>query len=216
MSLFNLKKITHSLARSFCVLALFASATLSSLAQDIQIAATVPTPLASVETPSSVKPGWWKQAKTKTLDIYENGKLSIMLSGYGRHGRNTYTPERIKELNELAWGIGFSNAIRDKKDNEELIYGMAISDSHFTPQFMAGYAYQWMKPLGDQFEAGLGFTGLLISRTDYFRGLPFPGVLPVASIGTRGTKLMAAYIPRVSRNKGNGDVLLLFVRIDLN
>ena len=81
---------------------------------------------------------------------------------------------------------------------------------------MAGYAYQWMTPLGDQFEAGLGVSGLLISRTDYFGGLPFPGVLPVASIGTRKTKLMAAYIPRVSRNKGNGDVLLLFVRIDLN
>ena len=139
-----------------------------------------------------------------------------MLSGYARHGRNTYTPERIKELNELAWGIGFSSSIRDKKDNEESIYGLAISDSHFKPQFMAGYAYQWMKPLGDRFEAGLGVTGLLFSRTDYFGGIPFPGVLPVASIGTRKTKLMTAYIPRVSRHKGNGDVLLLFLRIDLN
>ena len=204
------KKITHSL----CLFALLAGATINSFAEEVQT--TAPTAAALTDTEAPAKPGWWKQAKTKTLDIYNNGETSIMLSGYARHGRNTYTPERIKELNELAWGIGFSNAIRDKKDNEELIYALAISDSHVTPQLMAGYAYQWMKPLGDQYEAGLGFTGLLFSRTDYFRGLPFPGALPVASIGTRNTKLMAAYIPRVSRNKGNGDVLLLFLRIDLN
>ena len=172
--------------------------------------------VAQIEKPAQPETSWWKQAKNKTLDIYNNGDRSIMLSGYARHGRNTYTPERIKELNELAWGIGFSNSIRDKKDNEESIYALAISDSHFKPQFMAGYAYQWMKPLGDQVEAGLGVTGLLFSRTDYFGGIPFPGVLPVASIGTRKTKLMAAYIPRISRNKGNGDVLLLFLRMDLN
>lgn len=215
MPSFIFKKITHSL----CLFALLAGATFSSLAQEAQIVAAAPTLPAEAlapDAPPSAKPGWWKQATTKTLDIYNNGELSILLSGYARHGRNTYTAERIKELNELAWGLGFSSAIRDKKDNEELIYGLAISDSHFTPQLMAGYAYQWMRPLGGQFEAGIGVSGLLISRTDYFRGLPFPGVLPVASIGTRSTKLMAGYIPRVSRHKGNGDVLLMFLRIDLN
>ena len=213
MSIFTLKKFTQSLFLSI----LFSSATFCSVAQETRLVAT-PTlaSMTSLETPAPANASWWNQAKTKALDIYDNGERSIFLSGYALHGRNTYTPERIKELNELAWGIGFSNSIRDKKDNEESIYGLAISDSHFKPQFMAGYAYQWMKPLGDQFEAGLGVSGLLISRTDYFGGLPFPGVLPVASIGTRKTKLMAAYIPRVSRNKGNGDVLLLFVRIDLN
>lgn len=216
MSLFTLKKITLS----FCLIVLISGATLTSAAQETPLAsttsATEPSSLASLETPAAPETSWWKQSKNKALDIYNNGDLSILLSGYARHGRNTYTPERIKELNELAWGIGFSNSMRDKKDNEELIYGLAISDSHFAPQFMAGYAYQWMKPLGDRFEAGLGVTGLLISRTDYFHGVPFPGILPVASIGSRGTKLMAAYIPRVSRHKGNGDVLLLFMRIDLN
>ena len=212
MSLFTFKKFTQTL----CIIVFSVGATLSSLAQETQITATAPTPSTTAEMPPTVTTGWWNQAKTKTLDIYGNGELSIMLSGYAHHGRNTYTPERIKELNELAWGIGFSSAIRDKKDNEESIYGMAISDSHFTPQLMAGYAYQWMKPLGDRYEAGIGYTTLLISRTDYFRGVPFPGILPVASIGTRSTKLMAAYIPRVSRHKGNGDVLLLFARIDLN
>jgi palmitoyl transferase len=150
------------------------------------------------------------------MTIVDHGALSIILSGYARHGRNTYTAERIAELNENAWGLGFSKAVRNQKDNEDSLFGLAISDSHFKPQFMAGYAHQWMQPIGGNFEAGVGYTALLISRTDYFSGIPFPGVLPVASIGTRNSKLMAAYIPRLSQNKGNGDVLLLFLRLDLN
>ncbi len=167
-------------------------------------------------TPATENASWWTQAKTKTTTILDDGAFSMILSGYARHGRNTYTAERISELNEKAWGLGFSKAVRNEKDNEESLYGFAISDSHFSPQFMAGYAYQWMKPLGENYEAGIGVTGLLISRKDYFSGIPFPGVLPVASIGTRRSKLMLAYIPRVSRNKGNGDVLLIFARFDLD
>lgn len=189
------------------------SATHTSVAQEAQ---TAPAATGTPDAPSTQETSWWHQAKTKTLDIYDNGTTSLMLSGYARHGRNTYTAERIAELNEKAWGLGFTKAIRDKKDNEEFLYALAISDSHFKPQFMTGYAYQWMQPLGDRYEAGIGATAIIFSRTDYFSGLPFPGVVPVGSIGTRSTKLMAAYIPRFSRNKGNGDVLLMFVRFDLN
>ncbi len=159
--------------------------------------------------------GWWDSAKAKANKILDEGDLSLMLAGHTHHGRGTYTRERIAELNENTWGLGFSKAIRTKEDNEESLYAMMISDSHFKPQPMAGYAYQWMKPLGDKVEVGGGLTGVLISRTDYFGGFPFPAVLPVASIGTRNTKLMATYVPRFSKNKGNGDVLFMFVRIDL-
>ncbi|MCU6432268.1 hypothetical protein LPB67_00580 [Undibacterium sp. Jales W-56] len=163
---------------------------------------------------------WWQQTKSDALakgnKFIDDGQLSLMLSGYAHHGRGTYTAERIAELNEKAWGLGFSKNLRDSKDNEEMLYGMVISDSHFKPQWMAGYVYQWMRPLSSNVEAGLGYTALLISRTDYFSNVPFPAVLPVASIGTKSSKLMATYVPRFSRNKGNGDVLLVFVRFDLN
>ena len=159
--------------------------------------------------------GWWDSAKAKVNKIMDEGDLSLMVAGHTHHGRGTYTKERIAELNEHTWGLGFSKAIRNKEDNEESVYAMMISDSHFKPQPMAGYAYQWMKPLGNTVEVGGGLTGVLISRTDYFGGFPFPAILPVASVGTRNTKLMATYVPRFSKNKGNGDVLFLFVRFDL-
>lgn len=159
--------------------------------------------------------GWWDSGKAKVNKILDEGDLSLMVAGHTHHGRGTYTKERIAELNEHTWGMGFSKAIRTKEDNEESLYAMVISDSHFRPQPMAGYAYQWMRPLGDKVEVGGGLTGVFISRTDYFGGFPFPVILPVASIGTRNTKLMATYVPRLSRNKGNGDVLFMFVRFDL-
>jgi len=45
---------------------------------------------------------WWEKYKNKAVGLYDNGQLSLMLSGYAHHGRNTYTAERIAELNERA------------------------------------------------------------------------------------------------------------------
>jgi palmitoyl transferase len=39
--------------------------------------------------------------------------------------------------------------------------------------------------------------------------------LPLASIGTQKGKIMFAYVPRLSANKNNGDVLLIFGRIEM-
>ncbi|HTD05897.1 hypothetical protein [Undibacterium sp.] len=159
---------------------------------------------------------WWDQGKNKVSDILDNGQQSLLVSGYAHHGRGTYSAERIRELNEKSWGLGFTKSVRNSKDNEELVYALGISDSHYKPQLMAGYAYQWTKSLGGDWEIAGGYTAMLMSRQDYFSGIPFPIALPLASIGTRHTKLMAAYVPRLSKNKGNGDVLLMFMRFDIN
>ncbi len=77
---------------------------------------------------------------------------------------------------------------------------------------MAGYAHEWIYPLGATgLEFGVGYTAMLMSRQDYFSGFPFPIALPLCSIGTRDIKLRASEVPRLSQNKGNGDMLLLFV-----
>lgn len=163
---------------------------------------------------------WWQRTadsvRTKVETINAQGKNSLLLSGYAYHGRHTYTRERINEFNEKAWGLGFGKTLRDPNGNEEYLYGMAISDSHYDPQLMAGYAYQWVWPLAGPLELGVGWTALLISRTDTWGGVPFPVALPLASLGTPNAKLMAAYIPRLSGNKGNGDVLYVFGRINFN
>lgn len=177
------------------------------------------SPLAQAQTTNAETTettSWWKSHKDHAVNILDKGELNLMVSGYAHHGRNTYTPERIAELNEKAWGLGFMETVRDVKDNEESLFGLAISDSHFRPQLQAGYTYQWMHDVAGPIEAGVGWSAMLMSRTDYFAGFPFPVALPVASIGTKKNKLMAVYVPRLSKNKGNGDVLLIFARFDIN
>ncbi len=148
--------------------------------------------------------------------IKDQGSTDLYLSGYAHHGRNTYTRERRAELNEQAWGAGVGRRLRNARGNDEIVYAMGLSDSHFKPQHMAGYAHEWIYPLGhSSLEVGVGYTAMLMTRTDYFGGFPFPVALPVGSIGTRDIKLRASYVPRLSQKKGNGDVLLVFVSMTL-
>ena len=159
---------------------------------------------------------WWQSAKNRANQIIDNGDDAIYLSGHAHHGRSTYTKEKLDELNENAWGLGYGKTMRNAKGDDESLYGFVIRDSHKHPQIMAGYAYEWVFPIARTgLEVGLGGTAMLMSRQDYFSGLPFPVPLPLASIGTKNAKIMFSYIPRLSKNKNNGDVLLIFGRIEL-
>ena len=150
-------------------------------------------------------------------DIAGAGDTELYLSGYIHHGRATYARERIEQFNERdPWGAGLGKTLRNSRGNDESIYVFALRDSHFQPQLMAGYAYQWVFPLGaGGLEASVGLSPQLMSRRDYFDALPFPILLPLATLGTREASLMVSYVPRLSLNKGSGDVLFFFLRFAL-
>jgi lipid IVA palmitoyltransferase len=159
---------------------------------------------------------WGNEAADQFRLVRDQGSTDLYLAGYARHGRNTYTKDRLEELNEKAWGVGVGRRLRNARGNDEIIYALGISDSHFKPQLMAGYAHEWIYPMGGSgLELGVGYTAMLMSRRDYFGGFPFPIALPVGSVGTRDIKLRASYVPRLSQKKGNGDVLLLFVSMGI-
>ncbi len=161
---------------------------------------------------------WWQQAQDQIGIIYREGETDLYVPGYIHHGRNSYTTERLTELNEKnAWGLGLGKTVRNARGNEESIYLLGVNDSHYKMQWMAGYAYQWSAPVAHTpLEASVGLTAQLMSRHDYFGAIPFPLALPLASIGTRGNRLMVSYVPRLSKNKNSGDVLFFFVRLRLD
>lgn len=158
----------------------------------------------------------WQQVKDHASHIWDQGDDAIYLSGVAHHGRSTYSREKLNELNEHAWGLGYGKTLRNEKGDDESLYGFVLKDSHRHPQYMAGYAYEWVFPIAHTgLELGLGGTAMLMSRQDYFHSVPFPVPLPLASIGTQKAKLMFAYVPRFSSSKNNGDVLLIFGRIEM-
>ena len=185
----------------------------------MSLAAAAPLALLSATATAgawSTASEWGNEAADQFRLIRDQGSTDLYLAGYARHGRNTYTKERLEELNEKAWGVGIGRRLRNARGNDEIIYALGISDSHFKPQLMAGYAHEWIYPMaGSALELGVGYTAMLMSRQDYFGGFPFPIALPLASIGTRDIKLRASYVPRLSQKKGNGDVLLLFVSMGI-
>jgi len=140
----------------------------------------------------------------------------IYISGYAYHDRETYTRKQLNKMNENTWGSGLGRTLRNGRGNDESIYAVLIRDSNNRPQWMAGYAYQWMFPLvSKKLEGGVGLTGLLISRHDWYAGRPFPAILPVASIGTPKAQLVATYVPHLSLRKSNGNIVLLMLRMSL-
>ncbi|MES2296239.1 MAG: hypothetical protein V4582_04315 [Pseudomonadota bacterium] len=158
------------------------------------------------------------EPRQRLAAIAREGAWDIYLSGYVHHGRGTYSAERIAQFNEKnAWGIGIGKTLRHAGGDEEALYAFGLNDSHYRAQWMLGYAYQKVRPLGGAgWEAGIGLTPQLMSRRDYFGGRPFPILLPVASLGRRGARLMLSYVPRLSKNRGSGDVLFFFARIELD
>ncbi|MQR00361.1 hypothetical protein [Glaciimonas soli] len=175
----------------------------------------------NTSTDSNVNPGWWKQTTNSILDrldyITNNGSMELYVPGYSYHGRGTYTRERIDELNEEAWGIGGGRTIRNASGNDESVYFLAFADSHSKPELHLGYAYEWVFGIPKTpLEISAGYTAMLMSRADYFHHFPFPMALPLAGIGTKKAKLMFSYVPRLSKNKGNGDVLFIFTRFQVD
>lgn len=178
----------------------------------IAMASTAPSATAQQNDDSS----WWQSTKNHAANIVSDGDDAIYVSGLAHHGRSTYSREKLDELNEHAWGLGYGKTLRNARGNDESLYGFVIKDSHRHPQIMAGYAYEWVYPIAKTpLEVSVGGTAMLMSRQDYFGGVPFPVPLPLASIGTKKAKVMFAYVPRFSSNKNNGDVLLIFGRIEM-
>jgi hypothetical protein len=159
---------------------------------------------------------WYNGAKNHASEIWDKGNHAIYLSGWAHHGRGTYTAEKLAELNEHAWGFGYGKTYRNEKGNDESLFAMVLKDSHKHPQYQVGYAHEWIWEVPKTpIEFGIGGTVMLMSRQDYFSNIPFPVPLPVASIGIHKAKLMFTYVPRLSKNKNNGDVLLMFARFEM-
>jgi palmitoyl transferase len=165
--------------------------------------------VAKEKTLNAVERGWEYAKK-----IHHEGDNVLYLSGYAYHGRNTYSPEKIAEFNEEAWGAGFGRTLVNAKGNTDSLFALAFLDSHDDVQAQVGYAHEWRWQFLERGAVGLGYTAMLVSRSDMFNNIPFPAVLPIVSAEIRPVAIMATYIPTFGGGS-NGNVLYIFGRINL-
>ena len=104
-------------------------------------------------------------------------------------------------FNEKNYGLGFEYDFAPRNNWITFLNGSAFKDSNNnTSNYLGGgmkRRYQLEKdPNG--WHADLGFIAFLMTRKDYKDNQPFPGALPVVSLGKQWFALNATYIPSVS------------------
>jgi hypothetical protein len=135
-------------------------------------------------------------------------ETSLLINGKALH---LNTPAG-KNLNEKNWGLGLQYDW-DLADSKWIPFA-AVSgfiDSNRHPSYYAGGGALRRFQL-DGMHVDVGAIGFLMTRKDYKNDNPFPGVLPLLSVGTQSVALNVTYIPKVEPKS----VALWFFQVKMN
>ena len=171
--------------------------------------------LSTGETYAESLSTWTSNSITHLESIWDQGNSEIYLPLYTYHMPYAYSQEKINQYTSYPMGIGFGKGLINESGNWEGIYGMTFKDSHGIYQYMVGYGWIPMWNIGDsnEWKYGVGATAFIMSRQDIMNYIPFPGVLPIASISYKNLSLQTSYVPG-GQNVGN--VLFTWAKWTLN
>ncbi len=150
---------------------------------------------------------WLDRTENRLTDIYRTGNTEFYLPLHTHHLRAAYSREKIDSFQENPIGIGIGRGLYDGDGDWYGIYAMGFQDSHFTPLWMTGYGYQTFWHPGEKWKLGLGYTAFLMARSETGHYTPFPGILPVASVGYRKLSVETSLIPG---GKGYGNIFFFW------
>jgi len=166
------------------------------------------------ENPASSKCyAWFKPNCERISQIWNKGSVDYFLSLYAWHNRYYYDPARIQTYNELAIGAGLGKTFLDEKKNLHGLYAFAFLESHSKLEPVAGYGYLKAFPINNNIIPGIGYTAFITARPDINKGIPFPGILPLAGLSINKLTLFATYIPG---HQNVGNVLFIFLKYKLS
>lgn len=159
------------------------------------------------------EPSWFQKGRNRLADIWQTGASDVYVPFRTYHLRSAYDPAKIHGYQENPFGLGYGRSKFDADGDLQGIYAMGFQDSHYKPNYMAGYAFQsFWRPAAD-WRIGGGFTAFLMTRPDVGHYTPFPGVLPVGAVGYRKVSIETTYVPGA---RGVGNVLFFWGRFHLD
>lgn len=143
-------------------------------------------------------------------ETWTEGNDAVYVPFHAYHMRFAYDRDKIDRYREDNWGLGYGRSLYTDSTWQGL-YGMVFLDSHSDPEYFAGYGKEWL--WGDQsgFYAGAGFTAGVTGRRDMERYIPFPIVLPIASVNYKKVSLNGTYVPG---GHNNGNIMFFWSRVD--
>jgi palmitoyl transferase len=158
---------------------------------------------------------WIEAGCRHVADTYKDGSNALLVSGFQWHLPYDWSPETRAQENEKAWGGGISRTRQNEAGNTEDVFFLVFEDSHKTAQFNLGYAWRTYWGEREKLQFGLGFSALIIQRPDIANGVPFPAVLPLATLRHENVEVLTSYIPKLNGGINHGSVLYIFGKIDL-
>lgn len=155
---------------------------------------------------------WPHRLWDPVADAYNFGDWEFYLPLHTHHLRSKYTAEKIATYQESPLGFGVGRGGYNEKGNWEGVYAMAFQDSHFKPMYTAGYGWKAVWHPAEDVRLGLGYTAGLMSRTDIFGYVPFPIILPMASLAYKNFSLEGTFVPG---GEGNGNIFFIWAKWEL-
>ncbi len=158
--------------------------------------------------PGERRPGWkgaFADLAEGSRRNFRDGDAGLILPFFTLHPAYKY-PNR-SDNNNYPFGVGYTRSLIDAKDNERMVFALAFSDSHYDFQPVVGWSWIARWPLADGVKGGLGYSVFVTARADA-NYIPFPAILPLASIGTDRLTFYGAWIPTT-------EVLWFFARVTL-
>lgn len=156
--------------------------------------------------------GLWARGRDTVARIWQEGDSDFYLPLHTHHLRFAYDRAKIDSYQENPLGLGYGRSLYQDGVWRGL-YLMGFQDSHYKPSYMLGYGHQWLWQPAPDWRVGGGFTAFVMTRADIGHDTPFPGVLPMASLGWRVASLEMAYVPGT---RGAGNILFFWGRIELD
>lgn len=139
-----------------------------------------------------------------------DGSYHMILNGRSYHMDR---PRNGKKLNENNLGSGVQYEFGRQYGSKwvPFVTSSAFSDSFNNLSYYAGGGETRRFYIKNGWHLDLGYVGFLMARKDINNYDPFPGILPVASMGTRNVSLNMTYVPDV----GDGIAELIFFQLKL-
>ena len=164
---------------------------------------------ACAETSATSEP-WYAGVSERLESTWNNGQTELYVPLHVHHMRFASTREKINSFNETPWGLGIGRGVYDADGDWHGLYVMEFQDSHYKPEYLAGYGYKTFWPLRDELKFGLGYVAFVTARTDIGHYTPIPAALPTLTLEYQKYSLETVYVPG---GNGKGNILLFWGKI---
>jgi hypothetical protein len=121
------------------------------------------------------------------------GEPALIVNGTAIH----LDPPPGSNLNEQNYGAGFQYDFNPRGKWVPFATAAGFKDSNRNMSYYAGGGAMWRNTFGDGYRFDVGAVAFLMTREGFKDGDPFPGALPVVSMGTERVALNVTYVPRV-------------------